>query len=144
MRYCLGFVFNQTRDSVLLIRKERPDWQRGKLNGVGGKLEYQEDPCLGMVREFKEETDVDTVLSMWNKFAELIFDNDGGELHAYWLVDQYTFDNAKTVTDEPLQRITVDQLQHTDHVIPNLKWLVPAALSAMRDRGESLLVAYYS
>jgi 8-oxo-dGTP pyrophosphatase MutT (NUDIX family) len=29
---------------VLLIEKQKPAWQRGKLNGVGGKIEPGENP----------------------------------------------------------------------------------------------------
>lgn len=56
VRYVLGFVFNHDASKVLLIQKNRPAWQAGKFNGLGGKIEGQESPLLAMVREFREET----------------------------------------------------------------------------------------
>ena len=39
-KYSLGFVFDLPVEKVLLIEKQRPEWQKGKLNGIGGKIEY--------------------------------------------------------------------------------------------------------
>jgi 8-oxo-dGTP pyrophosphatase MutT (NUDIX family) len=39
-----------------LVRKARPDWQRGRLNLPGGRLEPGEDPAAAMERELREET----------------------------------------------------------------------------------------
>ncbi len=55
-RFCVGFLFNPDMSQVVLIRKNRPEWQAGRLNGVGGRLEDGETPLRGMQRKFKEET----------------------------------------------------------------------------------------
>lgn len=55
MEYVVGFLFSPKRDAVLLIRKNKPEWQRGRLNGVGGKIEEGELPIDAMIREFQEE-----------------------------------------------------------------------------------------
>jgi hypothetical protein len=36
-KYCLGFAYFQENENtqVILIRKEKPEWQKGLLNGVG-------------------------------------------------------------------------------------------------------------
>lgn len=62
-RYVCGFLFHD--DNVLLVRKNRPDWQAGLLNGVGGKCEGHETPHFSMVREFQE---TDLGLSMAGNF----------------------------------------------------------------------------
>ncbi|HSI37253.1 MAG TPA: NUDIX domain-containing protein, partial [Tepidisphaeraceae bacterium] len=54
--YVCSFAFPPARDRVLLIRKNRPAWQAGKLNGVGGKIEPGETPRQAARREFEEET----------------------------------------------------------------------------------------
>ena len=56
--YVVGFLFNPDMTEVVLIKKNRPDWQKGLLNGVGGKIESGEDPITAMIREFKEETGI--------------------------------------------------------------------------------------
>lgn len=55
-RYVLGFLFSEDGSRVLLIWKNRPAWQAGKLNGIGGKIEDGEQPLDAMKREFVEET----------------------------------------------------------------------------------------
>ena len=49
--YTLGFVFDSSQEKVLLVHKQRPAWQAGKVNGIGGKVELGETPHTGIVRE---------------------------------------------------------------------------------------------
>ena len=42
--YVVGLLFSPDRNTVVLINKTKPDWQAGKLNGVGGKIEEGESP----------------------------------------------------------------------------------------------------
>lgn len=44
---------------VLLVLKERPSWQKGRLNLVGGHVEPGETPLEAAVRELKEETGIE-------------------------------------------------------------------------------------
>jgi 8-oxo-dGTP pyrophosphatase MutT (NUDIX family) len=41
---------------VLLVLKDRPDYLKGRLNLIGGKIEPGEDPVEAACRELKEET----------------------------------------------------------------------------------------
>ena len=54
----LGYVLSGDRRQVLLIhRNKRPDdLHRGYYNGLGGKLEPDEDVAAGMRREIREES----------------------------------------------------------------------------------------
>lgn len=56
-KYVVGFVFDQN-GKVILLRKTHPDWQAGKLNGVGGKCKPGEDDRVTMVREWQEEVEI--------------------------------------------------------------------------------------
>lgn len=77
-RYVLGFIFDSYKVgdkqerfvSVLLERKQRPAWQAGKLNGVGGKIELGESPFEAMHRECKEETTLD--IRDWVEYGEIV------------------------------------------------------------------------
>ena len=42
-------------EKVLLVKKDRPAWQSGRLNLVGGKIEAGETPEQAALRELKEE-----------------------------------------------------------------------------------------
>jgi len=48
--------FASNHNHILLIEKQKPEWQRGKYNLVGGKIEPDEDPYDAAQREFAEET----------------------------------------------------------------------------------------
>lgn len=84
--YVLGFAFDEGKKAVVLILKDRPDWQKGKYNGIGGKVELSDESLLhAMIREFYEETGVVTETQDWGVFAEMVFINDklGGEAKVY-------------------------------------------------------------
>ena len=57
----LGYVLSPDRRRVLLVhRNARPDDQHlGKYNGLGGKLEADEDVVAGMRRELHEEAGIE-------------------------------------------------------------------------------------
>lgn len=48
--YVVGLLFDPHRKYICLIQKNRPDFQRGFLNGVGGKIENGEWPLQAMIR----------------------------------------------------------------------------------------------
>lgn len=56
----LIYVLNQNQDKVLMIHKnkDKNSEHYGKYNGLGGKLERNEDLISGMQRELKEEAGI--------------------------------------------------------------------------------------
>jgi len=54
----LGFILSEDRRSVLMVHRtyRGTDENFGKYNGIGGKLERDEDVAAGMMREVTEET----------------------------------------------------------------------------------------
>jgi 8-oxo-dGTP diphosphatase len=59
----LGYVLSPDRQRVLMIhRNARQDDQHiGKYNGLGGKLQSDEDAAAGMRREIREEAGIECV-----------------------------------------------------------------------------------
>lgn len=129
--YVLGFAFSRNKEKVVLINKLRPDWQKGSLNGVGGKVEPEDLGIhFAMVREFKEETGVATEEDMWNHFATMTFENDvmGGVAKVYcFRMFSNIINQVKTVEEEEVEIISLVNLQGRK-VIKNLDILIPAAL----------------
>lgn len=70
-RYVLGFVVNDDGQSILLLRKNRPKFLAGRLNGVGGKIEDRETEVEAMVRECLEECDVFIPPDEWFLMGEM-------------------------------------------------------------------------
>lgn len=57
----LGYVMSADKQQTLLIhRNSRPDDHHlGKYNGLGGKVEANEDVVVGMTREIREEAGIE-------------------------------------------------------------------------------------
>lgn len=74
----LGFVWDREADSVLLVhRTNRAD---GKHNGLGGKVEPDEDVVTGITRELYEEAlIVPTELSLRGTISWPGFEGPGGD-----------------------------------------------------------------
>ena len=125
--YACGFLFSPDRTRVLLIRKRRPAWQAGKLNGIGGKIERGETPAEAMRREFREEADLD--VTTWQEVLTLSGRDDAGTgvaWRGHFFRAFGEIDAARTMTDEALERHPVRPLP--GDVIPNLHWMIPLML----------------
>ena len=129
IQYVAGFLFNPTMDQVVLIKKNRPDWQKGFYNGVGGHIELGEDSCSAMRREFHEETGLnsdnyillDIVSSDWMNFCEI-----SGKMWKCYFFYAVSADywKVETKTDEQIEIVYVQDLWDIP-VIENLRWLIP-------------------
>jgi len=114
--YVVGFLFND-KDEVCLVEKMRPQWQRGRLNGVGGHIEDGETPQQAMVREFEEEAGA---VVNWRQFC-LVYGSTY-ELYCFTSRDEV---RVKTMTDEDISWYHINNL--SGNILPNLKWIIPMA-----------------
>lgn len=132
--YTLGFAFTKDyslSERVMLIRKTKPEWQAGKLNGVGGKVEPEDvNQHWGMVREFKEETGLKTLVEDWRRFAILEFPGVRVHCFAAWL-PWSEFKRAQDTTEEHLEPKQLDSdfsdKLKDQNAMTNLLWLIPMA-----------------
>ncbi len=118
----VGFLCDENEGTVLLIEKQRPAWQKQRLNGVGGHIEPGETPLAAMRREFQEETGLD--VSGW----ELAVEMTGGTWKVYFFVSIGSMVGAVTQTDEELWTAPIRSLSLS--VLPNLRWLIPLCLDS--------------
>jgi len=121
--YVVGFLFNTNGSQVKLIRKSRPDWQAGRLNGIGGKIEDDEVPKQAMQREFLEEADVETRAVEW--VHNVTLRGPEWEVYVYSLFNDGYFEQCKAMTDEPLETHDVNSFLAREDCISNLHWLIP-------------------
>lgn len=128
--YVLGFCFNREKNRVVLMEKNRPDWQKGKLNGVGGKKELGETPIEAMCREFEEETGVKSSVKDWNYCIELsgVFH----KVHIYRAMDDWMFENVTTKTDEEILQFPTWKISSLP-IIDNLQWILPMLKDGLVD-----------
>lgn len=141
----VGFLFVPEMNYVVLIKKHRPAWQEGKYNGVGGHVEAGETFAQAMEREALEEIGV---RCRWIHYANVVFENT--VIAFYYARDQNAL-HTRDLTDEHAALAKVP-LAPDMPVIPNLHWLIPAAINhaimqanAQNDflPGEDLLTVTY-
>ena len=138
VEYVVGFLFDENCNQMALIHKQRPAWQKGFLNGVGGHLKENEEPIVAMKREAVEEMGVRT---SWRTFCQL-GDRRHWTVHFFCAFDSEALDSAQTQTDEEIVRLPVAQAVLSTNVIPNLRWLIPMALNVRdpRERANGFIV----
>lgn len=81
MEYTLAFLFTEDLRKVWMIEKQHPEWQKGLLNGIGGKIQPGEDRKLSCIREIKEEAGV--VVSPNDIKAVGRISGEGYEVHVF-------------------------------------------------------------
>ncbi len=129
--YVVGFLFSSSMGQLVLIEKQRPEWQAGKCNGVGGKIEPGETDHDAMVREFREETGKE--IATWTRFCTL--NGDWGTLYCFYAVAE-DYNKVETVTDEEILLWDVDFVMDNrrSEIIPNIRWLIQMAISMKWDK----------
>ncbi len=146
--YVVGFVVHKGDDfdSVVLIRKNRPEWQAGRYNGVGGKIEPGETAPVAMEREFREETGVTIPADAWDRMCTIAWPDDVARVGNADPTEVVFFRHlwgtvrpeVHQMTDERVDWWMVNDLPD---VIPNLRWLVPLAAYTADRYGHFLVPA---
>lgn len=122
-RFVVGFLVNGLEE-VLLIKKTKPAWQLGRLNGVGGKVEFGETFEQAMSREFFEETNIRVPIEDWTFKIDMV----GPDYHVGFFLaygDNYGF---KQMTEETLHLVRINNLP--PETIYNLRWMLPLCLDS--------------
>lgn len=139
-KYVVGFMFNEERDTVVLVKKERPDWQKGRWNGVGGHIEDGEIAREAMVREFYEETGIDTSYLDWTSYANALEEDNFSIVFYYAIGD---IEKARTMTDEIIELKAIESIPYIP-TIENLNWLIHLAIDSMDGRPRWTTISYSS
>lgn len=124
--YVVGFLFSSNLGQLVLVEKTHPEWQAGRFNGVGGKVEGSETFHEAMVREFREETGREIL--HWHRFCTLHC-QDALVVFYYAVAEDYN--KVESTTDEKITLWDVDYVMelNRDEIIPNLRWLIQMARS---------------
>lgn len=138
-QYVCGFYFDHVFQKVVLIWKNKPAWQEGKLNGVGGKIEKGETSLQAMIREFKEETGI-----MHKEWVTLItLSGEDWVVHFFCAkATPNAFEYAATMEEEEVAKIEVDRLDDFEY-IPNLRWLIPMGMHKLKFPEEKMSFENY-
>jgi len=136
-QYSLGFMFDEDYSRVIVVEKLKPEFQKGLINGVGGKFEDLDSNAWGcMTREFFEETGALTHSFDWSYIGNFhgTVDDAFPEKAVAWEVfvfystklDQYrkSIDFSHKPGVEQIFEVDADTFDGRARM-PNLNWLVP-------------------
>lgn len=129
MTYTLAFIFNEDLSKVLLLKKTRPEWQAGHLNGIGGKCEPNEPPLKCIQREVFEECGLENIF--FEKTG--IIAGDAYIVYVYNArISSHLLESAVSKTDEIVSLYDVSDL-HNQELLPSVKYLIPMSMQPYLD-----------
>lgn len=150
-RYSAVVLLSEDLTKVVLVHKQKPDWQKDKANFPGGKVEASdyrpEDMAVSWehilyqkcaIREVREETGL--VIDNPTLFCVLKYQE--AECHFFYYVGDIT--KASTMEEEVIFIDTVNNVLNNrtmrfspEHgtlpTMPNLSWLIAMALSHIKN-----------
>lgn len=118
-QYVAGLLFDDNAEHVALVLKNRPAWQAGNFNAIGGKIEPGEGPSDAMIREFAEEAGVEI-----DWMFQFVLSRPGEyEVYFFAAFSTEALDAVVTVEDEPI--VICDPLNLPPNTIFNIRWIIP-------------------
>lgn len=133
--YSIGLL--HCHGSIIMLRKAKPEWQKGKLNLPGGELLPDENFRECIIREFKQETGIDFL--DWKLRIELR--GRGYALNIYY--GEWPFDKPRPeirgLQVEPAYWFRAPEFDHGfefcpdpiidyDRCVGNMRWIIPFCL----------------
>ncbi len=142
-KYVLGFIICSELKTVLLIEKIKPEFQKDSFNGIGGKVEEGEELVDAMVRECKEECDLDISSIKWTPFCTMVCPKDSiDKVSNSWSVacfvtnisaNQYIA--TKQLENEVLQSLPLASIHLVNKkLLGNISWLVGMGVDALYNK----------
>jgi 8-oxo-dGTP diphosphatase len=151
LKYVLCVAVDKEHKNVVLIEKLKPDFQKGKYNCPGGKIDEVDYPRgvshktpIKMVeqdaaqcsahREFLEEcgingefyTDWEHIITLYSGDENLkTYQRDTWEMFIMFN-DKMDITQAKSIEAEQVKVFPIDELP--PNIMPNLKWVIPLCL----------------
>lgn len=150
--YVLCIAMTQTH--VVCIKKNRPEWQRGCFNFVGGKYEREDrDIETTAIREFLEETGVRTTIEDWIYMGIMHRVNPSEDADEPQFIcniffsEDEKFSEARTMEDEEVVLIPRDKFmsmfeEDPSKFISNLNTLFSFAVSDDFKNGAKIEIKY--
>lgn len=133
--YVVSFLFTPDYKNVWLVKKEKPEWQKGSLNGIGGKIELKEMPSIAAIRELKEETGIELDQSQIKYMGNIEgIDNDSSDFKVF-IFTGVTDLTLKTMESEEIKLVPIEEVKFYKH-IENVPLLIESCLYYLRGKSN--------
>lgn len=123
-QYVVSFVFDN-EGGVALVKKNRPKWQEGRWNGIGGKIENNEPPIHAAQRELKEEANIHLLISEIGYVCTMT--GKDWKVHVFTAELGSLKEMVETMTDEEIgviDEFDVMAMCRRGETISNIGWLI--------------------
>lgn len=127
--YVVGFITDGKR--VLLIKKNRPDFQKGLYNGVGGLILENETPLDAIIRKTKSETGLE--INDWIKLDTFPYPETETTLHLFQAtVSKKFIKHYRTTTDEIVRLFKIEELPF--NIFPDVSYICKRRLIKQKEQ----------
>lgn len=129
MDYVLVFAKKSDSEEFIVVEKQKPDFQKGRFNLPGGKIEPGEGEMDAALRELNEETGFTPtgiflygiLVGSWGKVFCFLANLPDGEIKPRdGEIERFFWSDFRTI-------------KYDDRLLPNLKIIIPLMLSGLRD-----------
>src|SRR5580658_1424763 len=111
----LGYVLSPDRQRVLMVHRNAraDDYHAGKYNGLGGKLEADENAAAGMCREIREEAGIECLqLSLRGTISWHGFGKQGEDWFGFlFIITRFSGTPAERNPEGTLKWIEIEKLE---------------------------------
>jgi len=132
--YTLGFVVFRGVNKILLMEKRKPEFQKGFLNGLGGKPEDDEGFTDCIIREIEEESGLKTNTKDWNYFCKMV----GADWEVYCFISMLDHKRMEGISTKEEEKIVILDLNKINTCYPNLlgniPWLVGMGIDSIMNK----------
>jgi 8-oxo-dGTP pyrophosphatase MutT (NUDIX family) len=121
---------NMITDRVLLVLKDRPQWQEGKFNLPGGKIELGETIEEAAVRELKEETGLEPLIDCITVMGKIT--GSWGTVHCIKMpVCQHNKIIPREGETEIVNWVDWADVRNNPFLMPNLRVVIPLMMQGI-------------
>jgi 8-oxo-dGTP pyrophosphatase MutT (NUDIX family) len=115
---------------VLVVHKDRPEWQKGRINLIGGHVEEGETFEQAAVRELVEETGVQP---LGDPVLMGILGGDWGEIGCLKIPVYYSEPQPREGETEKVEWVEWEKLRDDPRTMSNLRLLIPLMRMGVKD-----------